>query len=71
MTPIIAAIRNELIENSDVQTQASSQRYFKESILCYGTKTTIVSTLAKDSFNEVKDKTKSGICAGTETLGSV
>jgi len=39
MTPIIAAIRNELIENSDVQTQASSQRYFKESILCYGTKT--------------------------------
>jgi len=61
MNPTIARIRKELNEKSDAQIKASSVRYFKESIQCYGSKTTAVSTLAKDSFKAVRDKTKSDI----------
>lgn len=65
MNSLIAEMRKELNDKSDVQGQASSQRFFKENIRCYGIQTNEVSLLSKEYFKGIKDKSKAeifGLC---------
>jgi 3-methyladenine DNA glycosylase AlkD len=68
METIIASIRRELSEKSNEELKASSQRYFKESILCYGSETTSVTKLAKSTFKNISDKSKPEIFEMCEEL---
>jgi 3-methyladenine DNA glycosylase AlkD len=68
METIIASIRRELSEKSNEELKASSQRYFKESILCYGSETTAVIKLAKATFKNISDKSKPEIFEMCEEL---
>lgn len=68
MDPVIARIRQELNAIADPAIQASSKRYFKEEIRCYGTKTAMVVALAKKYWKEVKDRPKPEIFALCEEL---
>ena len=61
MENIIDRIRIELIEHSDVKTQATSQNYFKEKIKSYGVKTPTVNKLSKQYFKHIEFKSKSEI----------
>jgi 3-methyladenine DNA glycosylase AlkD len=61
MENIISEIRQELVRQSDQQTQASSRNFFKEEITCYGVKSAIVARIGKEYFNVIRDKTKSDI----------
>jgi len=65
---ILADIRTELIESSDLRIERSTQRFFKESILCYGVKSSTNSKIAKDSFKRLKDKSKSVVFELCEEL---
>jgi 3-methyladenine DNA glycosylase AlkD len=61
MEDIIHEIRKELLRNSDKKTQASSLKFFKEEITCYGVKSAIVGIIGKKFFNLIRNKSKSEI----------
>jgi 3-methyladenine DNA glycosylase AlkD len=68
MDPVIAQIRNELLAIADPEIQQSSQRYFKEEIRCYGTKTAAVIALAGKYWKVVGKRPKAEIFALCEEL---
>jgi 3-methyladenine DNA glycosylase AlkD len=68
MDPVIVRIRQELAEQADPELQKTSQRFFKEKILCYGIKTATVIRIAKKHWKEVKDRPKPEIFALCEEL---
>ncbi len=68
MDPIIQAIRQELAASADPGIQATSQRFFKEEIRCYGMKTAAVTALARKYWKEVKQRDKQEIFALCEDL---
>ena len=68
MIDIIGKIRNEFIKNADEKTKTSSQRFFKESIKCYGVKAQIVNKISKDNFKQLKALTKIEIFELTENF---
>jgi 3-methyladenine DNA glycosylase AlkD len=68
MDPIIQAIRQELTAAADPVIQASSQRFFKEEIRCYGMKTAPVTALARKYWKVVKVRDKPEIFALCEDL---
>jgi len=53
MNNILAQLREELRTNTDVQTQKSFQRFFKEQVKYYGVKTGIVGKIAKKYWKQV------------------
>lgn len=61
MNVTIDKLRKELIENSDELIRKSSQRFFKESIRCYGIKSATVVKIGKEYFKAIKDKSKAEI----------
>ena len=61
MDPIISQIRQELRSQADPQIRKTSQRFFKEEIVCYGLKTAAVTTIAKKYWKEVKKRPKQEI----------
>jgi 3-methyladenine DNA glycosylase AlkD len=61
MITIIGKVRQELEQNRDEKTQASSQHFFKEKIKPYGVKSAIVSKISKDNFNLIKGNPKADI----------
>lgn len=61
MQNIIYNIRNQLKNNTDKGTQASSQKFFKEKIKFYGVKTATVSKISKENFKLLKEKSKTDI----------
>lgn len=61
MDKIIFQVRNELKRSVDDKTKNSGEHFFKEAVKIYGVKTAIVSRIAKDFFNEVKNKNKTEI----------
>ncbi|WP_292373361.1 DNA alkylation repair protein [Methanosarcina sp. UBA411] len=65
---IILRIREELTFNVDEKTKASSSRFFKEEVRCYGVKTAIVGRIAKNYFTEIKFESKKDIFALCEEL---
>jgi 3-methyladenine DNA glycosylase AlkD len=68
MDPVIARIRQELMEHADPEIQKTSKRFFKESIVCYGMKTATAIAIAKRYWKEVKEQSKPEIFALCEEL---
>ena len=66
--PIITAIRRDLKTNSDAQTKAAGQTFFKERIKTYGVKTPVVGKIAKAYFDRFVDPTKDEILTLCEAL---
>lgn len=68
MSQIIDNIRKELKKNTDAKTKASGERFFKEAVKIYGVKTAIVSKMAKEYFQQIKDQDKTTIFTLCEQL---
>jgi 3-methyladenine DNA glycosylase AlkD len=58
---IVAKVRSELKKNSDDITKRSALKFFKEEVKVYGTKTAVVSRIAKENYKTVKGSGKSEI----------
>ncbi len=58
---IIAAVRRELREEVDAKTLELSQSFFKEKIVVYGVKTSLVTKIAGKYFQEIKNLPKAEI----------
>ena len=58
---IIEQIRKKLKENIDIKTKETAQNYFKEKINVYGVKINIVTKIAKEHYEEIKDLPKEKI----------
>lgn len=65
---IISRIREDLALNMDEKTKAGSSRFFKEEVLCYGVKTSLVGRIEKNYFNEIESENKKEIFALCEEL---
>lgn len=65
---IIARIREDLALNADERTKASSFRFFKEKVHCYGVRSALVGRIAKDYFSEIEFEDKKTIFAMCEEL---
>lgn len=68
MEQVLQRLRQELKRISDPKLQQTSQRFFKESIKTYGTKTGEVVKLGKTYFKEIKDLRKEEIFDLCESL---
>ncbi|QLC48976.1 DNA alkylation repair protein [Methanolobus zinderi] len=68
MNDIISDIRQELEQNADEKTKASSTRFFKEKVKSYGVKTAVVKKMAKNYFKSISDKSKPEIFTLCEDL---
>ena len=68
MDPVIARIRQELMEHADPGIQKTSKRFFKEDVVCYGMKSATVIAIAKRYWKEVKGQSKPEIFALCEEL---
>ena len=68
MDPIIDRIRAELRSGADPEIRKTSQRFFREEIVCYGLKTPTVSAIARRYWKEVKTRPKEKIFALCEEL---
>ncbi len=70
MDPLLARIRSDLEDHADPDIRASSQRFFKEEIRCYGMKTATAKVIAKACWTEVKGRPKEDVYALCEELFS-
>jgi len=68
MKEIVARLEKELEKMSDTKLQQTSQRFFKESIKTYGTKTGDVVKLGRAYFKEIKDLKKEEVFELCESL---
>lgn len=68
MENIIEKIREELNDNIDEKTKATSQNFFKEKIKFYGVKVPTVNKISKRFFKHIDSKTKSEIFDLCESL---
>jgi 3-methyladenine DNA glycosylase AlkD len=58
MNPIISDLRQALKSHGDDQVRQSSKHFLKETIKCYGVKTPLVTTIAKEHFKSLKAQPK-------------
>ena len=65
---ILTVIRRDLGNNIDAKTRQTYQAFFKEQVNAYGVKTSIVSIIAKNQFQNVKHLGKRAIFALCEDL---
>ena len=68
MSNVINAIRKELKQNADEKTKKTAETFFKEKIKTYGVKTPVAVKIGKESFRDIKDKSKAEIFALCEKL---
>ena len=68
MNGVLAAIRKELIEQADEKTRESFQRFFKETAVGYGVKTSLVNGIARKYFKQVKPLGKQAVFVLCEDL---
>jgi len=68
MDPLIIRMRTDLEQSADPDLRASSQRFFREEIRCYGMKTKTANAIAKTYWKEVKDLPKKDVYALCEEL---
>jgi len=61
MDPIIAELRQLLIENSDEKVRHSGQRFSKEPLNAYDVKTAVIRRIGKACFAKIEDQSKSHI----------
>jgi 3-methyladenine DNA glycosylase AlkD len=65
---VIDGVRLELMEKADEKTRESGQRFFKEEVLLYGVKASLVREIAKKSLLEMDGMEKEEIFALCEEL---
>jgi 3-methyladenine DNA glycosylase AlkD len=65
---ILADIRHELEQQTDLKTKSSSQHFFKEKVSFIGVKTVIVTGIARKYFNQLKTVDKLQIFTLCEEL---
>jgi 3-methyladenine DNA glycosylase AlkD len=65
---IISRIREDLALSVDEKTKASSSRFFKEEVRCYGVRSALVGRIAKNYFNEIESENKKIIFSMCEEL---
>lgn len=58
MSVIIENIRKDLINNSDEKIKKSGEKFFKEDVIMYGLKTSATSSIGKEHFKKLTDKSK-------------
>ena len=68
MNTILSDLRSELAQKADPAIQQSTQRFFKESVSCYGLKSATVNAISKDYFKQIKDIGKDAIFEHCEQL---
>lgn len=68
MEKLLEQIREELKNNSDEKTLASSQRFFKETIKSYGVKVPVVNKISKDNYKLIDPRIKTKIFELCESL---
>jgi 3-methyladenine DNA glycosylase AlkD len=68
MEKVTDRIRRDLKAGSDPEIQKTTQRFFKEDILCYGLKTAAVTGIAKLYWKEIKIRPKQEIFELCEEL---
>lgn len=65
---VLAALRQELLQNIDEKTRESAQRFFKEEVKFYGVKSALVKKIGTKYFREIKDRDKMEIFSLCEDL---
>lgn len=65
---ILNEVRRELKANIEKRYKDNNQKYFKEKIICYGTRTSIVRRIAKKYFRQIEHLDKKQIFALSEDL---
>jgi 3-methyladenine DNA glycosylase AlkD len=70
MTSIIEQIRIDLIKNSENKTRESGERFFKEQVVMYGVKSAVVTSIGKEHFKYLADKSKETIFSLCDELWS-
>lgn len=68
MNKIIENVRQELIRNADEKTKLSGERFFKETVVMYGIKSSTVISIGKDNYKVIEDKSKEHIFSLCEEL---
>ena len=68
MNIILENLRQELRNNIDEKTVATSQHFFKEKIQIYGVKIPVVQKISKEYFKEIQTLPKAGIFALCDEL---
>lgn len=68
MNKILSSLRQELRSIADEKLRLSAQRFFKEKIKSYGTKTADISKLAKKTFKKMTSQQKEDVFALCEKL---
>jgi 3-methyladenine DNA glycosylase AlkD len=68
MDPVIARIRKDLSSPADPATQKTFQRFFKETVKCYGVNVPTVTKIARKYWKEIKFRDKQEIFGLCEEL---
>jgi 3-methyladenine DNA glycosylase AlkD len=58
---IIDEIRKELLKNGDAKTKESGEKFFREEVKMYGVKSSMVHSIARETFHKLHDKSKSEV----------
>jgi 3-methyladenine DNA glycosylase AlkD len=61
MSRIVEDVRKDLVRNADEKTRASGERFFKDPVRLYGVKASVTTSIAKDHFRKLSDKSKNTI----------
>ena len=65
---VLAAVRQELLQNVDGKTRESARRFFKEEVKFHGVKSAQVKKIAAKYFREIEDRDKKEIFTLCEQL---
>jgi 3-methyladenine DNA glycosylase AlkD len=68
MSELLKDIRKELVSLSDEKAVVSAQRYFKETVACYGANTALVGKISKQYLPELKTLSKKAVFELCEQL---
>ncbi|MBK7627899.1 MAG: DNA alkylation repair protein [Bacteroidales bacterium] len=68
MNKIIENLRSELKQNADEKTRISGERFFKENVRLYGIRTATVTSIGREHFKNLSDKSKSSVFRLCEEL---
>jgi 3-methyladenine DNA glycosylase AlkD len=65
---IVQHIREDLQKHWDPKTKESTKRFFKETVLSYGVKTSLVKDIAKRHFKDIQSKPKAEVFSACSSL---
>jgi 3-methyladenine DNA glycosylase AlkD len=68
MNQIIKNIREELLRNADEKTRIQGEKFFKENVKIYGLKSAAVTSIAREHYKNLAEKSKSYVFSLCEDL---